>query len=139
MKLIGCPDFGGDTCTGGILIPAKEYYMIEAYATSIQRLLDVYPDMNSLVECQTVTNAFTEILNDHCKPLKRYARMVWASTVFLSVVMVALVLIWSSAAHHEQHQHHSDVSVKPYSTDIDMLDPGSEKISKLDLLPTSVL
>lgn len=103
--------------------------MVEAYTTSIQRLLTVYPGMESLVECQTVTDAFSEILNKHCKPLKRYAKMVWAPMVFLSVVMVALVLIWTIEAHHEQNHFSLDVSVKPHSTTAEMLELGTSKAS----------
>lgn len=103
--------------------------MVQAYTTSIQRLLTVYPGMEGLVECKTVTDAFSEILDNHCKPLKRYSKMVWASMVFLSVVMVALVLIWTIEAHHEQYHCSLDVSVKPHSTTAEMLELGTNKAS----------
>lgn len=44
---------------------------VEIYTTSIQSLLNVYPGMENLVECQTVKDAFSEIIIEHCKPLKR--------------------------------------------------------------------
>jgi hypothetical protein len=72
--------------------------------------------MENLVECQTVKDAFSEILLYHCKPLKRYIRMVWTSLVFLSLVMVFLVLIWAKLAQHEQEHHSLDGSVKPHSS-----------------------
>uniref|UniRef100_A0A6N2LV56 Uncharacterized protein n=1 Tax=Salix viminalis TaxID=40686 RepID=A0A6N2LV56_SALVM len=87
----------------------------EAYSTSIQSLLNVYPEMENLVECQTVKDALSEILLYHCKPLKRSIRMVWTSLVFLSLVMVFLVLIWAKLAQHEQEHHSVDGCVKPHS------------------------
>ncbi|WJZ88208.1 hypothetical protein VitviT2T_007532 [Vitis vinifera] len=44
---------------------------VEIYTTSIQSLLNVYPGMENLVECQMVKDAFSEIIIEHCKPLKR--------------------------------------------------------------------
>lgn len=139
MKLLTCPDSEGRACTGGILISSKDYNMVEAYTTSIQKLLNEYPGMESLVECQTVTNAFSEILHKHCKPLIRYTRMVWAAMVFLSVVMVALILIWTTEAQHEQYHHSLDGSVKPYSTAADTLESGTAEASNNDSRPSSVL
>ncbi|KAL3507056.1 hypothetical protein ACH5RR_032438 [Cinchona calisaya] len=94
LKMLTCPDSEGRTCTGGIVISTKDYNMVETYTTSIQRLLNEYPGMESLVHCQTLTTAFSDILNKHRKPLKRYTRMVRAPMVFLSMVMVVLILIW---------------------------------------------
>ncbi|KAJ4840783.1 hypothetical protein Tsubulata_051356 [Turnera subulata] len=71
--------------------------------------------MESLVECQLVKDAFTEILSNHCKPLKRYVRMVWASMLLLSLVMVFLVLTWTVQTRHEQKHHIFGSSVKPNS------------------------
>ncbi|KAL3506780.1 hypothetical protein ACH5RR_032162 [Cinchona calisaya] len=129
LKLSTCPDSEGETCKGGIVISARDYNMVEVYTTSIQRLLSEYPGMESLVQCQTVTNAFSEILNKHCKPLSRYTRMVWAAMVFLSVVMVALILIWTTEAHHEQYLQSSDGSVKSYSSKADMIESGTAEAS----------
>lgn len=98
---------------------------MEAYSNSIQSLLDAYPGMESLVECQSVKDAFSEILFKHCKPLKRYVRMVWVSMLFLSVIMMILVLIWMSQAHHEQNLDLSNGSVKPHIATGDMLEAGA--------------
>ncbi|KAK3022527.1 hypothetical protein RJ639_046743, partial [Escallonia herrerae] len=114
LKLITCIDSSNVTCNGGIAISNSDFEQVEAYTTSIQTLLNAYPGMDSLVECQTVKDAFSKILQKHCKPLKRGARMVWAGLVFLSTVMVALVLIWITEAYHEQKHHSSDGSVKPH-------------------------
>lgn len=138
LKQLTCPD-SEQGCTGGIIIPTKDYNRVETYTTSIQRLLNEYPDMESLVECQTVTTAFQEILNKHCKPLKRYTRMVWAAMVFLSTVMVALILLWTTEAHYEQYHHSSDGSVKPFSMSADMLESGTAEAPNSDSITNSVL
>ncbi|KAH6768207.1 hypothetical protein C2S51_013543 [Perilla frutescens var. frutescens] len=125
LRLLACPDTEGETCNGGILVPASEYNRAEAYTTSIQKLLDVYPGMESLVECETVETAFSEILEKQCSPLKRYARMVWAALLFLSMVMVGLVLVWTIGSHHHQNHHSLSGSVKPHSTTTpNMLESG---------------
>lgn len=80
----------------------------------MQNLLNAYPSMDSLVQCQTVKDAFTEILHKHCKPLKRDTRMVWSSMVFLSIVMVFLLLLWTTQACQTRRDKFSDSSVKPH-------------------------
>ncbi|KAI3459793.1 hypothetical protein Pfo_016456 [Paulownia fortunei] len=132
LRMLACPDSEGEDCNGGILVSASYYNTVEAYSTSIQKLLDVYPGMESLVECQTVKDAFSEILQKHCSPLKRYVRMVWATLVFLSVVMVALVVVWTTRAHHNQNHHSLGGSVKPHSTTPDMLESGTAKTTNND-------
>ncbi|CAI9776151.1 unnamed protein product [Fraxinus pennsylvanica] len=132
LRMLTCPGSVGDTCNGGILIPANNFNTVEAYSTSIQELLDVYPGMEHLVECQMVKDAFSEILHDHCKPLKRYARMTWAAFVFLSVVMMALVLTWTTEAHHEQEHHSLGGSVKPHSTAADLPESETTKATNND-------
>lgn len=100
LRMLACPD-SVNTCTGGILVPTNYYKTVEAYCTAIQTLLDAYPGMESLVECQTVKNALSIILHKHCKPLKRYIRMIWIPLVCLSVVLVFLVLIWTFEQIHQ--------------------------------------
>eukprot|EP00258_Populus_trichocarpa_P033021 XP_024449040.1 uncharacterized protein LOC112326043 isoform X2 [Populus trichocarpa] len=113
LKVFTCSSFDNGTCANGQFISPNYYRTVEAYSTSIQSLLNVYPQMENLVQCKAVKDAFSEILLYHCKPLKRYVRMVWASMVFLSLVMVFLVLIWTMLAQHEQEHHSLDGSVKP--------------------------
>lgn len=131
LRMLVCPGTEGDTCNGGILIPADYYNTVEAYSTTIQTLLDAYPGMERLVECQTVNDAFSEILQNHCKPLKRYIHMVWASLVFLSVSMGALVLMWTSSRHHDQNEHSFGGSaVRHHMYSVDELDRGTVETTK---------
>ncbi|GAY61953.1 hypothetical protein CUMW_214000 [Citrus unshiu] len=113
LKVYTCSN---GNCENGAFITMSNDVLnsVESYTSSIQNLLNVYPELESLVECQSVKNAFSEILNNHCKPLKRYVHMVWASLVFLSVIMVLLVILWAGLAHHHKQLPHSlDGSVKP--------------------------
>ncbi|CAK9185957.1 unnamed protein product [Ilex paraguariensis] len=127
LKMLTCPDSNNGTCNGGISISSVDIRTVEAYSTTIQQLLDVYPAMESLVECQMVKDAISEILHKHCKPLKKYVRMVWAAVVLLSVAMGALVIIWTADAHHELRHHFSDGSVKPHFTTANILELGTTK------------
>ncbi|KAF7132679.1 hypothetical protein RHSIM_Rhsim09G0017900 [Rhododendron simsii] len=139
LKTITCSDTSNGTCQGGLIIPATDLQTVEAYTISLQNIINVYPGMENLVECQSVAEAFTEILHHHCKPLKRYTRMVWAALVFLSVIMVALVLIWTDEAHHQQNHHFSNSSVKPHSMAAEMIEAGVTKSTKDDSNPNPVL
>ncbi|CAK9184862.1 unnamed protein product [Ilex paraguariensis] len=127
LRMLTCSDAENGACNGGILISSTDFRTVVAYSTSVQNLLNVYPGMESLVECQTVKDAFSEILHKHCKPLKKNVRMVWAAMVFLSMTMVALVTIWIAKAHHERKHHFSDDFVKPHFAAANMLELGTTK------------
>ncbi|KAJ0034727.1 hypothetical protein Pint_25887 [Pistacia integerrima] len=115
LKVFTCSDANNGTCgEEGFFITSNEYTTVKAYTSSIQNLLNVYPDMENLIECQSVKDAFSEILVKHCKPLKRNVHLVWSSLVFLSIVMVFLVLIWNDQAQNDQELHSSDGSVIPH-------------------------
>lgn len=122
LAILTCSDANNGTCQEGQFISSSDYKTVEAYTTSIQNLLNVYPGMESLVECQSVKDAFSEILRQHCKPLKRSAHMAWAAMAFLSIIMIVLVLIWTTQARHDQELHSLDSSVKPQSSTTNSLE-----------------
>lgn len=109
------------------MVSPRDFNNVEAYTIALQKILDVYPGMENLTQCDTVFNAFDDIIDKHCKPLKKSAHLVWGGLVFLSVVMVALVLVWSFEARHEGNHHNLDTSVKPHSAAADMLELGTAK------------
>ncbi|KAL2332232.1 hypothetical protein Fmac_019813 [Flemingia macrophylla] len=113
LKPFTCSDAIDGTCDNGYL-PGSEYMRVEAYTNSIQDLLNVYPSMEHLLECQVVKDAFSQVLLNHCKPLKKYARMVWIGILFFAVIMVMLVVLWTMKARHEHRYHLSDGSVEPH-------------------------
>ncbi|EEF28541.1 uncharacterized protein LOC8284758 [Ricinus communis] len=124
LEPLSCSDSNNGTCGSGQFISTNDFEAVEGYTTSLQNLLNAYPGMESLVECQSVKDAFSEILTDHCKPLKKYVRMTWGSMLFLSLSMVFLVLIWTVQTHHEQEHHSLDNSVKPHSSAMNEMDSG---------------
>lgn len=126
LKMFTCSDTSGTSCHGGILTTSV-YNIIEAYSTSIQSLLNAYPDMENLVDCQLVKDASSEILVNHCKPMKRYAQTTWVAMLVLSAVMVILVPLRASTGHHEQIHHLADGSVQPNNTEANNLDPEAAK------------
>ncbi|KAD6453015.1 hypothetical protein E3N88_07720 [Mikania micrantha] len=69
-------------------------------------------------------DAFADILEHHCKPVKRDVKIVWAGLVFLSIVMVFLILTWTVEACYERSHRFSDGSVKPHHADDHMIELG---------------
>ncbi|XAR71100.1 hypothetical protein NMG60_11028211 [Bertholletia excelsa] len=126
LKPLACSEDNGITCKGGLLT-SQQFKQVEAYTVSIQNLLNAYPGMQNLADCQLVEDALSEILHRYCKPLKRNTQMVWAPLVFLSIIMVGLVLTWTAEAHHQQEYQFSDSSMKPHSLTAEKLEAGAAK------------
>ncbi|XP_062107899.1 uncharacterized protein LOC133818829 isoform X2 [Humulus lupulus] len=140
LEVFACSDANNMSCDNGqFSISNSDYQTVESYSNSIQNLLNAYPGMENLVECQSVKDAFSEILVKHCKPMKKLIRMVWASMVFLSLIMALLVLLWTIRAQHELNHHFSDGgSVGPHSSAADLLELGNAKQVKDNTNLTSV-
>ncbi|KAK9141198.1 hypothetical protein Scep_010879 [Stephania cephalantha] len=124
LKMFTCNSSEGGSCRQGEFITAEVYRIVEAYTSSLQDLLDALPNMESLVDCRIVKDAFTRLISTQCKPLKRYARIVWISAVTLSTLMVVLILVYTFKACHDRKRHFSDgSSVKPHLPPTDKLGP----------------
>ncbi|OAY82992.1 hypothetical protein ACMD2_16595 [Ananas comosus] len=135
LKRYACSNSDSETCNQREFISASDYHKVLIYTNLIQNILNVYPGMERLVNCQTVKEAFSEILSDHCKPWKKYARITWGALACLSTVMVVLVLVWTIEALYEYKSHFSDWSIKPHSSlaeaseiDADEMDPAKLKL-----------
>ncbi|KAD6453379.1 hypothetical protein E3N88_08084 [Mikania micrantha] len=135
LRLITCVDPANGVCNGGIPISGKDFRTAVAYTSSIQILLNSYPGMESLLHCQTVKDAFADILEHHCKPVKRDVKIVWAGLVFLSIVMVFLILTWTVEACYERSHRFSDGSVKPHHADDHMIELGRPEDLGKDGIP----
>ncbi|PWA65353.1 hypothetical protein CTI12_AA337090 [Artemisia annua] len=131
LRLITCVDPVNGVCNGGIPISGNDFRTAVGYTSSINILLNSYPGMESLLHCQTVKDAFSEILENHCKPVKRDVKIVWAGLLYLSIVMVFLVLTWTYEAYHERNHRFSDGSVKPHHAD-DALEKGKVEETEKD-------
>lgn len=132
LSLITCVDPVDGICNGGIPISGNDFRTAVGYTSSIQILLNSYPGMESLLNCQTVKDAFSEIVENHCKPVKRDVKIVWAGLVFLSIVMVFLVLTWTVEAYRERNHRFADGSVKPDHVDDNMIEFGKVKETEKD-------
>ncbi|OMP08337.1 hypothetical protein COLO4_06571 [Corchorus olitorius] len=107
LAIFTCSDSNNGTCKEGEFISTSDYKTVEAYTSSIQNLLNAYPGMESLVECQSVKDAFSEILRGHCKPLRSSARMAWGAMVFLSIIMIVCFgrrIAQAAASNNTLHQ-----------------------------------
>lgn len=114
IEKFACLGSSGGGCKPGEFIPASVYGKVQLYTDSMQDILDSYPGMKSLVDCQLVKDAFSVILFNHCEPLKKYVRMCWASLATLSTITVLFVLLYASDAHQKSEFCASDGSVMPH-------------------------
>ncbi|CAI0541110.1 unnamed protein product [Linum tenue] len=91
VKLVTCSDDG--TCSNGQFVSPADYRLVEGYASSIQSLVDAFPEIQSLVECESVRASLSRIVDRHCQPLKKNAKIAWASLIPLSVLNMALLVL----------------------------------------------
>ncbi|XP_072950165.1 uncharacterized protein [Typha angustifolia] len=110
---------GGENCTQGEFISADDYNKVLIYTSSIQNILDVFPGMERLVGCHLVEDAFSDILLNQCKPLKKYVHIIWAALAVLSTIMMVIILISMVGAIHDDRYHANDGSVKPHPSSSD--------------------
>ncbi|MQL95328.1 hypothetical protein Taro_028020 [Colocasia esculenta] len=110
LKRYTCSLRDGRTCGDGEFISASDYSRVLVYTTSVQDLLNSFPGVEKLVNCQLVKDAFSDILSTQCRPLKKYAHMAWAAMAALSTIMSILVLTWAVIARHDSKHHSSDVN-----------------------------
>ncbi|XP_074567559.1 uncharacterized protein LOC141824215 [Curcuma longa] len=112
LKEHTCSDDGG-ACSHGDILSSTAYTRMQVYASSMQNILDGFPHMERLVNCQLVRDAFSKILVENCKQLKDHAHLTSTTMAVLSAIMVALALLLISEAHYHDGSHSSAVSVRP--------------------------
>ncbi|KOM50826.1 hypothetical protein LR48_Vigan08g165300 [Vigna angularis] len=89
-----------------------EYSLLETYTNLLQSILNLYPRMEQLIECQLVKDALSQIILKHCKPLKKFSRMTWIAVMFLAVFMVFFLVMWIiRACQDHSRRHRSDCPV----------------------------
>ncbi|KAJ9177375.1 hypothetical protein P3X46_012601 [Hevea brasiliensis] len=107
-------DNSPETCTReGKIIPESISNMALAYSRSVQNMLSIYPDLESLARCIVVKTAFSDVVKHQCKSFKASIRMLWSSMFSLSVFMMILVLIWVAKAYQERGRCFSRCSIVP--------------------------
>ncbi|XP_027189320.1 uncharacterized protein [Cicer arietinum] len=113
LKAFTCLDANDGTCEMGNFITDSEYLRVENYTNAIQDLLNVYPSMEHLLECKVVKDAFSQVVINHCKPMKKYVKMAWIGMVLLALIMILLILLWTIKTNHQHYYHQKDASVEP--------------------------
>ncbi|KAK7262610.1 hypothetical protein RJT34_30185 [Clitoria ternatea] len=111
-----CFDDNEEKCGEGDILNSSEYDVIVSAINSIQNLLNMYPSIERLLECQMVKDAFSLVLLKHCKPLKKFARMAWIGIMFLAIIMVFLVVLWTLKANRGHSYNLSNGVMQPHST-----------------------
>lgn len=105
-------NINGGCKSSGRIIPEAAYNMARDYSEATQDLLDIYPELKSLTECKLVKQ-FSDVVLQQCKPIRVAIRWLWAMMLFLSISMVALVLIWVAKAFQDKGRSFSMCSINP--------------------------
>ncbi|KAA8531565.1 hypothetical protein F0562_006274 [Nyssa sinensis] len=106
-----------EKCEGdGRFLPEASYVMVWAYSRSIQDLINIFPDVQSLIECSSVKAAITEVVLHQCKSFRAQSRLLWASMLSLSIIMVVLVLLWVAKAYQDRGRCFNMCSIIPRPT-----------------------
>ena len=87
--------------------------MVSAYSNSVQSLLDIYPDLQSLSGCTFVTDRLSDVVSHQCRPFRVSIRLLWASILTLSIFMVVLVLIWVAKGFQDRGRRFTICSITP--------------------------
>ncbi|XP_041003649.1 uncharacterized protein LOC121249058 [Juglans microcarpa x Juglans regia] len=103
----------GECESDGRFLPEACYNMVSAYSRSVQYVIDVHSDLQSLTECSFVKNRLSEVVSHQCQPFKVSIRFLWSSMLALSIVMVLLVLIWVAKAYQDRGRSFSLCSITP--------------------------
>ncbi|KAI9074617.1 hypothetical protein K1719_043458 [Acacia pycnantha] len=93
----------------GRFLPEAVFNIAHAYSRTVQDFLDIYPDLQSLSRCSFLKNTTSDILLHQCTPLKLALRLLWASMLSLSTLMITLVLAWLARAF--LCSNHSSLSI----------------------------
>ncbi|KAK3020827.1 hypothetical protein RJ639_047699 [Escallonia herrerae] len=103
----------GNCTRNGRYLPEASYVMAWAYSQSIQDLINVFPDLQSLTQCTSVKQAFHNAVSRQCRPFRASARMLWCSTLALSIIMLVLSFLWVAKAFQDRGRCFSNCSIVP--------------------------
>ncbi|KAK9670256.1 hypothetical protein RND81_13G189600 [Saponaria officinalis] len=107
-------EISSNVCTGsGKFLPKTTYLMAYAYIRSVESLIDIYPDLENLIHCSFVKDRISDVVSHQCKPYKFSTRLLWASVLCLSIVMVSLLLLWVAKACQEHGKSFTNCSIVP--------------------------
>ncbi|KAL6993855.1 hypothetical protein U1Q18_011968 [Sarracenia purpurea var. burkii] len=99
----------------GKFIPEASYMMAWAYSCALQDLINIFPDLESLIQCSFVKDTFSNVILHQCRPFRAATRKLWLSVLSLSLFMVVLVLLWVAKAYQDRGRSFSIHSIIPNS------------------------
>lgn len=102
--------------SNGRFIPEASYLMVWAYSSALQDLINIFPDLQNLIQCSFVKETFSNVVLHQCKPFRAATRRLWLSVLCLSIIMVVLVLLWAAKAHQDRRRSFSGCSIFPNPT-----------------------
>ncbi|GAB4849102.1 hypothetical protein Ancab_003910 [Ancistrocladus abbreviatus] len=103
-----------DLCRGRLkILPQSAFVIAYAYSRSVQDLINVYPDLESLIHCSFVKDRISDAELNLCRPFKVSTRLLWSSMISLSIIMVILVVICVMKASQDRGRCFSKCSIIP--------------------------
>ncbi|KAI3958909.1 hypothetical protein MKX01_023585 [Papaver californicum] len=94
------------------------YDMAWAYTQTVQGLINVFPDLRNLTECTFVKDTFSDVVLHQCRSLKISIKLLWVSTLSVSIVMVVLLLVWVVKMFQDRGRSFSRCSLVPRTTTV---------------------
>ncbi|XP_078441269.1 uncharacterized protein LOC144711210 [Wolffia australiana] len=85
----------GNRCEQGKFISASDFRSTLIFTSSLQNILNSFQAVENLANCRMIKEAFSDILNEECGPMKKWARTAWAAMTALAVA--ASLLLFSLA------------------------------------------
>ncbi|KAI8542021.1 hypothetical protein RHMOL_Rhmol08G0106800 [Rhododendron molle] len=102
--------------SNGRFIPEPSYLMVWAYSSALQDLINIFPDLQNLIQCSFVKETFSNVVLHQCKPFRVATQRLWLSVLCLSIIMVVLVLLWAAKAYQDRGRSFSCCSIIPNPT-----------------------
>ncbi|KAK6923152.1 hypothetical protein RJ641_011456 [Dillenia turbinata] len=103
-----------DTCKGsGKIISEESYDMASTYTHSVQDLINIFPDLQSLAKCTFVREKFSDIVSHQCRPFRASVKLLWSSMLSLSTIMILLIMGWIVRTSQERGRTFPRFSITP--------------------------
>ncbi|MCL7044467.1 hypothetical protein MKW94_030929 [Papaver nudicaule] len=111
---------GSASCKGDPkkFITEALYDMAWAYTQTVQGLINVFPDLRNLTQCTFVKDTFSDVVLHQCRSLKISIKLLWVSTLSVSIIMVVLLLVWVVKIFQDRGRSFSRCSLVPRTTTV---------------------
>lgn len=86
------------------LLSTGSYAMLSSYTYSTQSIVGALADVEKLMHCSFLKDAFDDILRHHCVPLKDSILLLWSTMITLSISLVILEVAWLAKEFHDRRR-----------------------------------